>query len=208
MPAAFAGRIREVTTSRATLKPYLNEIRGWVAQGRTDVWIAHALNSRPASIAGFRQANGILRRDVRAESFGAEVPPPVVAPDAPPEEVASRPRRRSRSRKTGVQSTPLGQTAQAMAAALPEPIPLAVEGQAVAGEDGSRKRRRRGGRGRTKRLAGFEAALDHGQEGYGFWLDGAVADDPVFAEHWGDVRALLVRIEPEQIVIRRDPRAE
>lgn len=197
-----------MTTSRATLKPYLNEIRGWVAKGRTDVWIAHALNSTPASIAGFRQANGILRREVRGESAGADVPPPVIAPDAPPEEVAARPRRRSRSRKTGVQTTPLGQAAQAMAAALPEPIPIAVEGQAAAIEDGARKRRRRGGRGRSRRLAGFEAVLDHGQEGYGFWLDGAVADDPVFAEHWSDVRALLVRIESDQIVIRRDPRAE
>jgi hypothetical protein len=71
-----------------------------------------------------------------------------------------------------------------------------------------RKRRRRGsrgGRGR-KRPAGYEAVLDHGDEGYGFWLDGAVRDDPVFAEHWAGVRALSVRIEADQIVIRADDR--
>ena len=69
----------------------------------------------------------------------------------------------------------------------------------------ARKRRRRGGRGR-KRPAGYEAVLDHGEEGYGFWLDGAVRDDPVFAEHWAGVRALIVRVEADQIVIRADDR--
>ena len=38
-------------TQKATLKPYLEEIRQWVEQGRTDVWIAHTLNSTPASIS-------------------------------------------------------------------------------------------------------------------------------------------------------------
>ena len=202
-----------MTTTRATLKPYLNEIRGWVAQGRTDIWIAHALNSTPASIAGFRSTNGILRRDVRGESSGADVPPPVVAPDAPLEEAPGRPRRRSRTRKTGVPSTPLAQVAHTMAAALPEPAvavveaPVRTQAQTPPGEEGQRKRRRRGGRGRNKRQAGFEAVLDHGDEGYGFWLDAAVADDPAFAEHWAGVRALVVRVEADQIVIKPDPRA-
>jgi hypothetical protein len=53
---------------------------------------------------------------------------------------------------------------------------------------------------------GYEAALDHGDEGYGFWLDGAVRDDPVFAEHWAGRRAILVRIEADQIVVRPDDR--
>ena len=50
------------------------------------------------------------------------------------------------------------------------------------------KRRRRGGRGRGASAHGFEAVLDTGDEGYGFWLDGAVRDDPVFAEHWAERR--------------------
>ena len=68
-----------------------------------------------------------------------------------------------------------------------------------------RRRRRRGGRGRKQQL-GYEAVLDHGDEGYGFWLDGAVRDDPVFAEHWAGRRALLVRVEADQIVVRADDR--
>jgi hypothetical protein len=74
-------------------------------------------------------------------------------------------------------------------------------------EGPTRKRRRRGGRGRKRAAAGYEAVLDHGDEGYGFWFDGAVRDDPVFAEHWGNVRALTVRIEADQIVIRPDDRS-
>src|SRR5690242_14175320 len=170
---------------KATLKPYLEEIRQWVTQGRTDIWIAHALNSTPASISAFRSANGILRRELAPEASGPGVPPPVAPPDAPPEEPPAKPKRRSRSRK-----------------AVPEPVivdvpPPPPEGTA---EPATGKRRRRGGRGRRRR-DGYEAVLDTGQEGYGFWLDGAVRDDPVFAEHWATRRAILVRIEADQIVV-------
>jgi hypothetical protein len=176
---------------KATLKPYLEEIRQWVAQGRTDIWIAHALNSTPASISAFRSANGILRRELASESSGADVPPPVTPPDAPPEETAAKPRRRSRARKPA--ATP----------AAPEPAIAAASEPAADGNGATgSKRRRRGGRGRRKR-DGFEAVLDTGDEGYGFWLDGAVRDDPVFADNWADRRAILVRIEADQIVIRR-----
>ena len=48
----------------------------------------------------------------------------------------------------------------------------------------------------------FEAVLDTGDEGYGFWMDGAVRDDPVFAEHWASRRAIVVKIDADQIVIR------
>jgi len=179
---------------KATLKPYLEEIRQWVAQGRTDIWIAHALNSTPASISAFRSANGILRRELASESSGANVPPPVTPPDAPPEETATKPRRRSRARKP------------AAAAAAPEPATVVASEPAADGNGATgSKRRRRGGRGRRKR-DGFEAVLDTGDEGYGFWLDGAVRDDPVFAENWADRRAILVRIEADQIVIRPDER--
>jgi hypothetical protein len=177
---------------KATLKPYLEEIRQWVAQGRTDIWIAHALNSTPASISAFRSANGILRRELASESSGADVPPPVAPPDAPPEEPAAKPRRRSRARKS-------------VAATTPEPVAAASEPAVDGNGATATKRRRRGGRGRRKR-DGFEAVLDTGDEGYGFWLDGAVRDDPVFSEHWADRRAILVRIEADQIVIRPDDR--
>ena len=70
-------------TQKATLKPYLEEIRQWVEQGRTDVWIAHTLNSTPASISAFRSSHGILRRHLASEARSA---PPVIPPDAPPRE--------------------------------------------------------------------------------------------------------------------------
>ncbi len=207
-----------MAVEKATLKPYLEEIRQWVAQGRTDIWIAHALNSTPASISSFRSANGILRRELAAERNGPAVPPPIAPPDAPPEEVQVKPRRRSRAKKTP-DITPLA--AAATAAAGPQtPIPpedrpapyVAPSAQAAESPDGSAsgtKRRRRGGRGRNKRTVqqGFEATLDTGDEGYGFWMDAAVKDDPVFIEHWAKRRGLIVRIEADQIVIRPDERA-
>ena len=48
-----------------------------------------------------------------------------------------------------------------------------------------RRRGRRGGRGRARVATGpLEGTFDHGEEGYGLWLDPAVTDNPVYAEHW------------------------
>ena len=179
-----------MTTQKATLKPYLAEIREWVAQGMTDVWIAHTLNSTPASISAFRSQHGILRRDVAAEASGSDVPPPVIPPEADEPEPDARPRRRSRGGRKKAAAEPIAAT------------PASDDREGSDGE-GAAKRRRRGGRGRgSRRVPSFEAVLDTGDEGYGFWLDGAVRDDPVFAEHWAARRALVVRIEADQIVIR------
>jgi hypothetical protein len=202
--AVPADMLPAVTTQKATLKPYLEEIRQWVEQGRTDIWIAHTLNSTPASISAFRSQHGILRRDA-AEGRGASVPPPVIPPDAPPEEPATKVRRRRTKKATGgvaPLSGPLpgAEPAPAVATAVAASTPLGSPD-----ETSGRRRRRRGGRGRKQPL-GYEAALDHGEEGYGFWLDGAVRDDPVFAEHWAGRRAILVRIEADQIVVRPDDR--
>ena len=59
--------------------------------------------------------------------------------------------------------------------------------------------RRRRGRGAEP----LEGTFDHGEEGYGLWLDPAVQDDPVYAEHWAGHRPVEVTIEEDQIVIRR-----
>jgi hypothetical protein len=83
-----------------------------------------------------------------------------------------------------------------------------VAGEGAAGEKGEerprprrRRRGRRGGRGRRKEL---EATFDHGEtDGYGLWLDPSVKDNPVYAEHWAGRREVIVRIEADQIVIRR-----
>jgi hypothetical protein len=67
-----------------------------------------------------------------------------------------------------------------------------------------RRRGRRGGRRTTRRKATpLEATFDHGEEGYGLWLDPAVQDDPIYAEYWAGHRPVEVAIEEDQIVIRR-----
>ena len=67
-----------------------------------------------------------------------------------------------------------------------------------------RRRGRRGGRrSRRKAPTTLEATFDHGDEGYGLWLDPAVQDDPIYAEYWAGHRPVEVVIEEDQIVIRR-----
>ena len=45
--------------------------------------------------------------------------------------------------------------------------------------------------------------FDHGDDGYGLWLDPAVSDDALYAEHWAGHRAVTVLVEADQIIIRR-----
>jgi hypothetical protein len=112
----------------------------------------------------------------------------VIPPDADEPQPEVKPRRRSRGgRKKSAEP----------AAAAP-----AAEAAAEQNGEGTAKRRRRGGRGRGKKLPTYEAVLDTGEEGYGFWIDGAVRDDLVFAEHWAQRRAIVVKIEADQIIIR------
>jgi hypothetical protein len=72
-------------------------------------------------------------------------------------------------------------------------------------EPKKRRRGRRGGRGRRRAATRdeLEGTFDHGEEGYGLWLDPAVEDNPVYAEHWAGHRPVTVTIEEDQIVIRR-----
>ena len=69
-----------------------------------------------------------------------------------------------------------------------------------------RRRGRRGGRRRSGAGADtgvLEGTFDHGEEGYGLWLDPGVVDNPVYAEHWAGHRPVEVTIEEDRIVIRR-----
>lgn len=85
-----------------------------------------------------------------------------------------------------------------------------IEGESDEDEDDSDKpKRRRGRRGGSRRKTGggatstLEGTFDHGDEGYGLWLDPAVADNAVYAEHWAGHRPVEVTIEEDRIVIRR-----
>ncbi|MEX2253748.1 MAG: hypothetical protein WD649_06300, partial [Thermoleophilaceae bacterium] len=63
-----------------------------------------------------------------------------------------------------------------------------------------------GGGGGGRRGGGkreLEGTFDHGAEGYGLWLDPAVQDNPVYAEHWAGHRPVTITFEPDRIVITR-----
>ena len=68
--------------SRRSLRPQLNQIRGWVRQGRTDAWIAHQLKVTVQQIQAFKREQGLepggedasgadVEIDLRAETEAA-----------------------------------------------------------------------------------------------------------------------------------------
>ncbi len=165
--------------ARKSLRPQLNQIRAWVRQGRTDAWIAHQLEVPASQLRDFRQRHGLTEE---GEDSAMDV-------DLRDEIEAE------------------------IEAELGEPEPEEEEGATDEGEGDEedeergggrrRRRRRRGGRGRGRKRP-LEATFDQGEEeGYGIWLDPAVKDDPIYAEHWQGRRALRVTIEPERIVLER-----
>ena len=87
------------------------------------------------------------------------------------------------------------------------PVPDAGDSadESSADEEQPRRRRRgrRGGRGRSAKREPLEGTFDHGEEGYGLWLDPAVQDDPIYAEHWAGHRPITVTVEADRIVITR-----
>src|SRR3954470_12674086 len=46
--------------ARRSLRPHLNQIRGWVRQGRTDAWIAHQLEVTVQQIEAFKRENELV----------------------------------------------------------------------------------------------------------------------------------------------------
>jgi cold shock CspA family protein len=63
-------------------------------------------------------------------------------------------------------------------------------------------RRERGGR---EPESIFEGVLDHGErDGWGLWLDPAVAEDPIWQDHWSGVDAVVVKIAEDSIVLEPD----
>lgn len=169
--------------ARRSLKPQLNQIRAWVHQGRTDAWIAHQLEVSANELREFRKQYDLSPDDENAGSsevdlrdeIEAEIEAATEAEEPEPDEDDEDDERGER----GEQS----------------------EGAPGAGRKRRRRRGRRGGRGRRKEL---EATFDHGEtDGYGLWLDASIKDNPVYTEHWAGKREVNVRIEADQIVIRR-----
>src|SRR3954470_17857590 len=172
--------------ARRSLKPQLNQIRTWVRQGRTDAWIAHQLEVSVKDVDAFKREHELVPSDE------IETPPPDEAYGPPMEE---EPDLRAED------------DALVAAALDAEPDEAEEEDDQAEQKSSSRPRGRPGGRGRRGGARGsrrqLEGTFDHGDEGYGLWLDPAVQDDPVYAEHWAGHRPVTVTVEQDQIVIRR-----
>jgi hypothetical protein len=184
--------------SRRSLRPQLNQIRGWVRQGRTDAWIAHQLEVTVQQIQAFKREHG-LEADGDADGDGnaayEEVDLRAEDDAAIAAELEAEEARREEERKAEEARAAEEAARKAAEAEAEEPEPE---------EKPKRRTRARGGRSRKKVPTGpLEGTFDHGEEGYGLWLDPAVQDDPVYAEHWAGHRPVEVTIEEDQIVIRR-----
>ena len=57
-------------------------------------------------------------------------------------------------------------------------------------------------RGSQEPASVFEGVLDHGErDGWGLWFDPAVADDPIWKEHWSGVESVVVKVAEDAIVL-------
>jgi septal ring factor EnvC (AmiA/AmiB activator) len=182
--------------SRRSLRPQLNQIRGWVRQGRTDAWIAHQLEVTVQQIQAFKREQG-LEPDLEENGNGPEEVDLRAEDDAQiaaelEAEAARRAEEEARAAEEAARKAAEDEAAAAAAADEAEDKP-------------KRPARRRGGRSRRRSApAGpLEGTFDHGEEGYGLWLDPAVQDDPIYAEHWSGHRPVEITIEEDQIVIRK-----
>ena len=189
--------------ARRSLRPHLNQIRGWVRQGRTDAWIAHQLEVTVQQIEAFKKDNDLVPDEDGQGSLAAGAPAGVDFDDeidlraeddaliAAELEAAEAARAEEEARRAAEEAEDGGGDED--------------EDEDDDDEPPKRRRGRRGGRGRRAKGAGteLEGTFDHGEEGYGLWLDPAVEDNPVYAEHWAGHRPVTVTIEEDQIVIRR-----
>lgn len=167
---------------RRSLKPQLNQIRAWVRQGRTDAWIAHQLEVSTSELREFRKQHGFTPDEEDSASGEVDLRDEIEAEieaAAAEEEVAEEDEDEVEAEETD-------------------------EEEVSKGEDRPKRRRRRGRRGGRGRRKDLQATFDHGEaDGYGLWLDPAVKDNPVYTEHWAGKREVTVRIDADQIVIRR-----
>ncbi|MGI8749664.1 MAG: hypothetical protein ACR2J6_03810 [Thermoleophilaceae bacterium] len=184
--------------ARKSLKPQLNQIRTWVRQGRTDAWIAHQLDASVKEISAFKSEHDLAPGEGTA-SAESDVFGPRIDEDEPD----------LRAEDEAAVAAALDAEADEPAEEDPEPdsdSESETEG-ADEGDKGSatrrRRRGRRGGRGRGRQRKALEGAFDHGEEGYGLWLDPSVKDDPMYAEHWAGHRPVTVTVEADRIVIER-----
>jgi hypothetical protein len=177
---------------RKSLRPHLNQIRAWVRQGRTDAWVAHQLEVTVREIEQFKRQNELVSDDESPEGNGG-------ASDYP-EEIDLR------AEDDALIAAEL-EAAEAESERARQAAAEAGEDEDEEDEPGAtrtRRRSRRGGRGRRAGASrALEGTFDHGEEGFGLWLDPAIQDNPIYAEHWAGHRPVEVTVEEDRIVIRR-----
>jgi hypothetical protein len=212
-----------------SLRSQLNQIRLWVRQGRTNAWIAHKLDVSVEQLERFKRDHDLEGEGaaVAPPADPLSVPPPepesyMSAEDdedeepAEPEDLdeaeevvpARSPRRRREPRdrerdrdRDGREGREAG-ARDAGGRSAGRPARAEEDDEDSDQPRRSRRRGRRGGR-RRRRPSTYEATFDHGEDGYGLWLDPAVVDNPVYAQHWAGQRAVVVVFDRDAITIRR-----
>jgi hypothetical protein len=173
---------------RRSLKPQLNQIRAWVHQGRTDAWIAHQLEITASELREFRKQYDLSPDDENAGSSDVDLRDEIEA------EIEAATAAEEEAEEAEAAERPVEDDEQQSE----------DDDDDDDGESRPRRRRRRGRRGGRGRKREIEATFDHGEtDGYGLWLDAAIKDNPVYVENWAGNREVTVRIEADQIVIRR-----
>lgn len=175
--------------ARRSLRPHLNQIRSWVRQGRTDAWVAHQLEVTVQEIEQFKRQNDLSGEEGPADGASAAV--------AYPDEIDLR------AEDDELIATELEAAMEAERVKAEARAAEAENEDEDAPATPRRRRSRRGRKSSTRDNGPLEGTFDHGEEGYGLWLDPAVQDNPVYAEHWAGHRPVEVTVEEDQIVIRR-----
>jgi hypothetical protein len=178
---------------RPSLRSQLNQIRLWVRQGRTDAWIAHKLDISVEELEHFKRDHHLTGD-------------PAPAPEPPTVDFFSF---RDEEDDIDLEETEPEEGPSAEPELEQEELepPEEAPEEAPEQDGGGARRRRRGRRGgrrrRPRSTSSFEGTFDHGDEGYGLWLDPAVADSDIYSEHWAGHREVKVTVEPDAITIRR-----
>ena len=189
--------------ARRSLRPQLNQIRAWVHQGRTDAWIAHQLEVSASELREFRRQHDLSPGDEAEGSAEVDLRDEIEAEieAAAAEEEAARAKAEAEAAAAAAE-----REAQAEDDEEEESDTDSEDTETDGSEaEGRPRRRRRGRRGRRGRGSNnkLEGTFDHGDEGYGLWLDPAVQDIPAYNENWAGQREITVTVEADQIIIRR-----
>src|SRR3954453_13073119 len=151
--------------SRRSLRPQLNQIRGWVRQGRTDAWIAHQLEVTVQQIQAFKREQGL---EPDAEENGATLEEVDLRAEDDAQiaaELEEEAKRRAEDEARAAEEA-ARKAAEDEARAAEEAAPRAASEEEEEPKPKRAARRRSRARGRSAQ-APLEGTFDHGEEGYG-----------------------------------------